>query len=463
MRNRGIQPGIIHDPVESQIPRENVSELQRQLSDIFSRGNLGLRSRELTADTTLSYKDSVIYADTSSASLTITLPYANSWSSKKATFLTIIKTSESNTLTVSPQGSDVLKFWRDGDQQSGDITVVGQAFLVPDGVDTWYVISSSLETTTAARNYLDNSNFMIGQRGLTFDAASPSAGSNNDDTYFLDRWYILSDGNDVIDVGQNLGTIDTYPFFMYMDVETANKKFGIAQIVENKDLYGLVGVPITFSAKVKVLSTTNLDKFKMAIVEWTGTADTVTSDIVSAWNAEGTNPTLIANASYVNTPVVITPTTSWAEYSVTGTVSSSATNIIVFIWSDVTTTSTGSVDVMYVTNCQLEPGLQVSQYHYRSYEEEMAKCQRYFEIATTPLISGDVTAGNSYFDVGYFRVRKRVTPTIVYVYVGTSGAFAASAPLASAADEESWRCYKAATGTAAGAYISYYMICSADL
>ena len=45
-----------------------------------------------------------------------------------------------------------------------------------------------------------------------------------------------------------------------------------------------------------------LDNVKCAIVSWAGTGDSPTSDIVSAWAVEGTNPTLATSWTYENTP-----------------------------------------------------------------------------------------------------------------------------------------------------------------
>jgi hypothetical protein len=110
------------------------------------------------------------------------------------------------------------------------------------------------------------------------------------------------------------------------------------------------------SFKAKVSATTNLDNLKCAIVSWSGTADTYTTDIVSAWNAEGTNPTLVANWTYENTPVNLSPTTSYATYRVQGIIdASSVANVAVFIWSDVTTTTVTS-DILYLADVQAEIG-----------------------------------------------------------------------------------------------------------
>jgi hypothetical protein len=238
----------------------------------------------------------------------------------------------------------------------------------------------NIDTSVAAsvnKNYLINGGFAVAQRGTSFTS---TGSGNNDDAYTLDRWYILSDGNDVIDVTQETTTVPTNgEFAIALDVETVNKKFGIATIIENKDVIGLVGNTVTFSFKAKVSDTTKLDNVKAAIVAWSGTADTVTSDIISAWGAEGTNPTLIANATYENTPANLSLTTSYASYSITAAVDTASTqNLLLFIWSDVTDTTLG--DFLYIAESKLEVGSSATAFVYSggTFQGELAACQRYY-------------------------------------------------------------------------------------
>lgn len=226
------------------------------------------------------------------------------------------------------------------------------------------------------KNRIINGGMDIAQRGTSFTSTSSA---NNDDTYVLDRFYILSDGNDIIDVTQTTTVPTGAKYSIGLDVETVNKKFGIAQIIENANCFDAIGGNVTVSFQAKVSATTNLDNIKCAIVAWSGTADTVTSDIISAWNVEGTNPTLIANATYENTPANLNVTTSFATYTVTANVDTASTsNIILFIWSDVTTTSLG--EFLYITDVQLEKGSTATSFDYRPYGTELALCQRYCQV-----------------------------------------------------------------------------------
>jgi hypothetical protein len=279
---------------------------------------------------------------------------------------------------------------------------------------------SGITFPLAFKNGIINGDFAVSQRATSFTSSA-----NNDDVYTLDRWYILSDGNDAIDVTQETTTVPTNKLTaIALDVETADKKFGIAQIIEQKNCVGLIGNTVTLSFKAKVSATTDLDNVKCAIVAWSGTADTVTSDIISAWGAEGTNPTLIADATYENTPANLNVTTSYATYSVTANVDTASTkNIIVFIWSDVTTVATG--DFLYITDVQLEAGTTASDFEFLPIDVNLGRCQRYYYRITAETTNKDVATGfNSSTTEGrgmvFFPVQMR-TGTTSLEQTGTAG------------------------------------------
>ena len=274
--------------------------------------------------------------------------------------------------------------------------------------------------TSATRPFLNriiNGGMDIAQRGTSF-----TSGANNNDAYVLDRFYILSDGNDAIDVTQTTTVPTGAKYSIGLDVETTNKKFGIAQIIENANCFDAIGGAVTLSFQAKVSATTKLDNVKCAIVAWSGTADSVTSNIISAWGAEGTNPTLIANATYENTPANLNVTTSFATYSVTANVDTASTsNIIVFIWSDVTDTTAG--DFLYITNIQLEKGSTATSFDYRPYGTELALCQRYYqtyvndtsEFGTNAYSFAYNTAGSSGINTHSLNCTMRVVPTVTRI------------------------------------------------
>jgi hypothetical protein len=279
---------------------------------------------------------------------------------------------------------------------------------------------------SAFKNAVINGDFSVAQRGTSFTAATSFV--NNDDAYTLDRWYILSDGNDVVDVTQATDAPTNQLYSIGLDVETINKKFGIAQIIEQQNCVGFIGQQVTLSFKAKVSSTTKLDNVKAGIVAWSGTANTVTSDIISAWGAEGTNPTLITNATFENTPANLSVTTSWATYSVTATVDTANTkNIIVFIWSDVTDTTLG--DFLYITDVQLEASSAATSFERIPFDAQLARCQRYGYYTGSEDLSGVRMIGFGFNGAGsytaaavYYPQSLRALPTLTASALNTFSA-----------------------------------------
>lgn len=268
------------------------------------------------------------------------------------------------------------------------------------------------------RNAIINGDMRINQRGVT---------SATDDIYALDRWTVLSDAATITVAQSTVAPTDGLYSFS-LTPSTTNKKFGIIQFLEQRDCVGMFGQTVTLSFKAKVSGTTNFDNVKAGILSWSGTADTLTSDVVSAWGAEGTNPTLVSNWTFENTPSNLGVTTSWATYRVQGVIdTASAKNVAVFIWSDVTVNSAS--DVLYITDVQLEIGAIATPFERRSTEQEMALCHRYYwksyRYATAPgantdfqsavMIAGS-DAGASVYVSQYFTFNSamRAIPTISY-------------------------------------------------
>ena len=223
------------------------------------------------------------------------------------------------------------------------------------------------------KNALINGDFRVNQRLATYEA-----GNNDDDMYVLDRWILLSNGNDVVDVTQATDVPTGALNSIGLDVEDANLKFGILQVIEQKNCQHMIGGNVSLSFQARVSDITKLDNIKAAVISWDGAADTVTSDVVNAWNAEDTNPTLEANWTYEHTPVNLNVTASWAKFTIPNIAIDTATttNIGVLIWSDVTDTTAGHF--LYITQVQLEKNAVSSEYDWRSIGNEEILCQRYY-------------------------------------------------------------------------------------
>jgi hypothetical protein len=283
----------------------------------------------------------------------------------------------------------------------------------------------------ANRNVLINGCARVWQRGTSFTSATTPA--NNDDTYLADHVLLLSDGNDIIDCSQETTTVPTGAYASFkLDVETANKKFGLLFPVEARDAARLIGgnAVASFEAR-KGGSNATAETLRAAIISWQGTADSITSDVVSAWGAAGTNPTLAANWTYETTPQNLTLTTSFVKFDedngLSGAIDTASTKqFALFIWCDDTDATVG--DLLYIGNVQVESGLVATDFEHRPFADELIRCQRYFcksyPYATSPgaasatagalsFSSGGVGLVYQAFGVTRFPVEMRASPTIV--------------------------------------------------
>jgi hypothetical protein len=143
----------------------------------------------------------------------------------------------------------------------------------------------------------------------------------------------------------------------------------MAQIVEGVNCRHLRGDQVTFSFRVECSVTQDI---RYAVLEWTGTEDAVTSDVVATWAATPTWATNVAPAGSVGSTSV---GTTWTDIEHTVTLGSTFTNLIVFIWSGDTVASGNGIGI---EAAQLEQGAYKTPFETRPIGMELALCQRYF-------------------------------------------------------------------------------------
>lgn len=285
------------------------------------------------------------------------------------------------------------------------------------------------------KNGIINGDFRVAQRGTTFTAATVPV--NSDDTFLLDRWILLSDGNDRADVSRETTVVPTGTYSACkFDVETVSatsEKFGMLQVIEALDAAKFIGGTASLSFKARTTSL-QVENLRAHVLSWDGTADTVTSDVVSAWGAEGTNPTFVTNWTAENTAANLALTNAYQTFKIEGISidTASAKNIAVFIHVDDTDLVAG--DVVYITDVQLELGSVATTVEKASYAAELAKCQRFYEhsydIGTAPGTSTEAGAvrfsdpvANGSLSI-HWKMTKRAAPTMTgYSSTGASGKY----------------------------------------
>lgn len=277
------------------------------------------------------------------------------------------------------------------------------------------VVTQSLQPLSGGMtpNLLINGDFAVAQRGTSFDATTTP--KNDDDTYLLDRWVLLSDGNDVVDVDQIETAVDLPAgarAAMKYTWETANKQAGLLQIVEGLNSRPAIGGTASLSFQAKASGLANL---RAVVLSWDSTEDTVTSDVVTTWNGAGTNPTFATNWTAENTPGNLALSTSWETYTIDNISvdTASTTNIAVFIWLDDTDAAVN--DTLFVTGVKLEVSEVATAFVARPYGQEYNQCLRYYwrDNVATGLLKGysrSTVAILNYIGELYLPLEMRTTP-----------------------------------------------------
>lgn len=307
------------------------------------------------------------------------------------------------------------------------------------------------------RNLIHNPQFAISQRGIglspTYTYTAASTPYTNDDASFLhDRWMLLSDGNDIVDVRRtNDVPAASFKTSMRATVQTINKKFGFVQYLASEDAEAIIGGTASLSFWAKTITGNVLNNLRAAIIAWDGSEDLPTLDCISAWGATGVDPTLVANFTYENVPSNLALVAdTWTQYKIENVSidTASAQNVAVLIWLDDTDAAVG--DELYMTGVQLEEGSVSTAFEYVPIAVQEIKCQRYFQLVTIAFV-GDTTGTATYRGQSSGTVELHKDPSCTGVY-GASSSSKFSDPVAADyqpgdSDTRQSRAELAATGT----------------
>ncbi len=296
--------------------------------------------------------------------------------------------SGSNTIFICEDTLD----WDTVSGGSKDLTTKGdlQGFStvgarIPVGNDGEIVLANSssalgvVYVPYSGKNFIHNGAFRVATRGTSFTAATSPL--NSDGVALLDRWGLLSDGNDIVDVTQGTDGAVGNGTYCQADVETVSKKFGFLQIMENLEVQELLSLSdvVSLSFNALVSDATKLSRIKAMIVSWDGTVDVPTADIVSAWGVEGTSPTMVANWTIEGDSGDLGVTASDVRYNLENVAidTASVKNLGVFIWSDDVATNDTLGTLLKITNVKLEKGPIATPFQDVGIEVEKSRCRRF--------------------------------------------------------------------------------------
>ena len=249
------------------------------------------------------------------------------------------------------------------------------------------------------RNLIINGGMEVAQRGTS----STSGGYVS-----LDRWYVnQSGGSTTFSQETNSNPSETGGLQKYarLNVSTSSDFTSIRQPIEDVTSVPAGTVTISFYAK--------------------GTAPT---GGLYLW---GTQDFGTSGSSDVDiTPVLITAslTSSWVRYSAQITIPSidgktiNAASFVKFNIGQYSNTGTTAYD-LNITGVQLEVGTEVTPFEHRSFADELARCERYFQTYSKRNWQGTNEHSGNYkmYVDGVFRQKMRAAPSATFVGTVTIG------------------------------------------
>lgn len=216
-------------------------------------------------------------------------------------------------------------------------------------------------TTSAGKNAIINGGMDIWQRGTSFTSTG---------IYTADRWYNGTNSGQTFS-RQTTSDTTNLPNIQYCiraqrNNATSNTNIvGISQSIEtvNSIPYASKAVTLSFYARKGA----NLSGTVTATI-YSGTGTDQRRDFGAGFTGEATVAT--SNPSL---------TTTWARYTITGTVASTATELAALIYF-VPTGTAGAADYIEVTGVQLELGSTATTFSRAggNIQGELAACQRYY-------------------------------------------------------------------------------------
>ena len=299
---------------------------------------------------------------------------------------------------------------------------------------------------TGRRNLIINGAMQVAQRGTSFTNPANVA-------YTLDRWLLTKVTAGAVDISQSTEAPAGFYNSLKVDVTTADTSIAaddlymVYQLVEDVNARHLeigtsdaVNVSVSFwvrSSKTGTycLNIKNYGSTRAFVKEYTiNSADTwekkelsIPMDTAgSGWYASG--------RAFALGFVVMAGT----NYHISNETWTTVTSNFAPATSNQVNGLDSTANDFYITGVQLEVGTNASDFEHRSFGEELALCQRYYEksydygtaigtatYAGTISMGGGTTGSTTSFSpmlVGVFKVRKRAAPTVtVYDQAGTSG------------------------------------------
>ncbi len=222
-----------------------------------------------------------------------------------------------------------------------------------------------------------NPNVLINPDGRIDQRHAGAAATTADDTYGgPDRWYSLTQTASITVQRQTNGE-DGMPFFQRLtQAQATAQRMGRATILESADSRQVRGAQLTLSGRIRCSVS---QAIRYAILEWTGTADTVTSDVVANWASStytAGNFFLGSNLAVTAVGTITPAANTWTDLTaLTGSCGSSVNNLIVMIWTEGAAAQNVTLDF----RLKLEQSASATAYEQRHLAAESTLCERFYQ------------------------------------------------------------------------------------
>lgn len=284
------------------------------------------------------------------------------------------------------------------------------------------VLESNGQSLTQYENLIPQSlTYNIWPNGTAF--------SNLADDSYVGLWNIIHNlGSSQPTISRQAGGASD-PFSHYLQYQVVNSPthFGLCIFLHSQMTIPLRGFIVSLSADLWRTATSY--NARMTVAEWTGTADSITSDIVSTW--QDGNPVLATNWAYCQGPQSLAIGTSRARFKENNIpIGTTANNLAIFIWAD---TDRLSGESLYISRVQMQrsriatefleraPGLEeflVEQYYETTYDNDVAPGTN----TSSGLQNEACIQNNNQIAGQMWRTEKLSTPAVtIYAKDGTSG------------------------------------------
>ena len=259
--------------------------------------------------------------------------------------------------------------------------------LASDGSATAQLSSLNSGPLAGMRNRILNGDMRVSQRGTSFTANG---------LYTLDRWTIYNSGG-TFTVTQETAASGSQPEagmskFLRISRSSPSGIFYLTQKIEDVSLYDGYAVTVSFYAKAN----TNI---------------TLPVRLVQEFGSGGSAPVTVGSAN-------MNITSSWAKYTASFTLPSlSGKTVGTSSFLECTFDTPATYSTLDITGVQLEPGSVATPFERRSYGQELALCQRYYQRYSN-LSMRQYVSNVMRFDT-QLPVQMRANPTFTRSYISS--------------------------------------------